>query len=321
MSPSESHQLDAIFFPALAEGMVKLASQNLRFAYYTTAETATRILQSREVWLRNTGVMNDYMEVQHGMECLKAAWEESAGATRMKTILEELSPGSVEKLQSLYNGWHPIIQSGTFITCMSEHPVDENDHGRLSMWRAYGGKAGIAFVFKPDFLALETADLGAYSHPVSYLDVTRFAGTLATVAQRMEAQKAFLKSCAPEQIHNSAFMLLLWSALATKHPGFAEEKEWRVAAVPSMWKSKILRRSIEVIGGVAQPVLKLPLQNFPEHQITGLAISEMLERVIIGPCDNPRILCQAFAEMLDTAGVKEPLKKITISGIPLRHSV
>ena len=320
MNLPESQQLDSIFFPALADGMNKLATRDLRFAYYTTAETATRILQSGEVWLRNTAVMNDYMEVRHGMACLKSAWEKSNGATRVKAILEELSPGSVEKLQSLYNGWHPTIETGTFITCVSEHSVEENDHGRLSMWRAYGGKAGVAFVFKPDYLAMQTDVLGAYSHPVSYLDVTRFSGALATVADRMEAQKAFLKSCPPQEIHNSAFMLLLWSALATKHPGFAEEKEWRVAAVPSMWQSKILRRSVEIIAGVPQPVLKLPLRNFPEHQITGLGLPDLIERVIIGPCDNPGILYRAFVELLSANGVPAPSQKITVSGIPLRQS-
>ncbi|WP_415910103.1 DUF2971 domain-containing protein [Oleiharenicola sp. Vm1] len=321
MTRADIERMDEIFFPNLASAMKKASAGGFRLAYYTTAETAMRILANQEVWLRNTAVMNDYMEVQHGMRCLHEAWQKSDGAKRVKSLLEELHAGAVARLESTYNSWHTKIQSDTFIACVSEHQASENDHGRLSMWRAYGGKAGVAFVFKPDFLSQETNAIGAYSHPVSYLDGSNFAVGLNALADRMEQAKPFLKNRTGDEMHNIAFSLLLWSAIATKHPGFAEEREWRVVAVPSMWKSEIMRQTVEVVRGIPQPVLKLPLRNFPAHNIWSLAIPELLDRIVIGPCDNPRILARAFSELLSQAGVKDVAEKITSSGIPLRHLV
>lgn len=278
-----------------------------------------RILQKPEVWMRNTAVMNDYMEVEHGMECLDEAWTTSAGATRVKSILENLNSGAVDRLERSYRSWRSTIKSDTFITCVSEHQPHEDLHGRLSMWRAYGGKAGVAFVFKPDFLVQESHAIGAYSHPVSYLDRFSFADGLNTLADRMDAAKSFLKERDSDEMHNTAFAWLLWAAIATKHPGFAEEREWRIVAIPSIWKSEIMHSTIELVRGIPQPVLKLPLRNFPEHKITSLSIPDLLDSVVIGPCDNPGILGRAFVKLLENAGVSDPGKKIKISNIPLRH--
>jgi hypothetical protein len=319
MPNPDTQRIDEIFFPTVASAMQRGTGGDFRLAYYTSAETAMRILEKQEVWLRNTAVMNDYMEVQHGMECLAEAWRNSDGAKRVKAILEELNAGAVERLEKTYNSWHDTIHSDTFITCVSEHQASEDQHGRLSMWRAYGGKAGVAFVFKPDFLAQETHAIGAYSHPVSYLDGGGFAGGLNALAERMEAAKSFLKERKADEMHNTAFALLLWAAIATKHPGFAEEREWRVVAIPSLWKSKVLQPSIELIRGIPQPVLKLPLRNYPEHNITNLGVADLLDRVVIGPCDNPGILGRAFIKLLEQAGVADPAKKVKISNIPLRH--
>jgi hypothetical protein len=35
--------------------------------------------------------------------------------------------------------------TGTYLACLSEHQ-DEDEHGRLPMWRAYGATTGIALV-------------------------------------------------------------------------------------------------------------------------------------------------------------------------------
>ena len=311
--------MDSVFFPELASGIDRLRKGQLRFAYYTTAETATQILQSREIWLRNTAVMNDFKEVWHGMECLKEAWQNSQGAKRMRDMFELLNPGSAAWAESNYNSWRQHIQSDTFITCLSEHPESENSNGRLSMWRAYGGRAGVAFVFKPDVLDTESNAIGAFAHPVSYMDDRQCGQRFSEIASRMQESLELLKTCPPEKMNGFVFSVLLWTALATKHPGFSEEREWRVAAIPSMWKSHVLKRSVEVVRGVPQHVLRLPLANRPEFQITGLEVKELLDRVIIGPCDNPGTIFRAFVSLLAEAGVANPDTKVFISGIPLRQ--
>ena len=177
----------------------------------------------------------------------------------------------------------------------------------------------MAFVFKPDFLATETDAFGAYSHPVSYLNRSQFAAAFSKIASDMLASMDFVRKLAPLEVENAVFSLLLWSAVATKHPAFAEEREWRVVAIPPMWPSKILIQSVEVIRGIPQPVLKLPFRNFPEHNVAGLTIPDLLDRVIIGPCEHPDMLRRAMTDLLISAGVQKPSEKIIVSGIPLRQ--
>ena len=49
------------------------------------------------------------------------------------------------------NSWSDI-RLNTYITCVSEHQDSEDKHGRLSMWRAFGGGTGtrVGIVFEED---------------------------------------------------------------------------------------------------------------------------------------------------------------------------
>ena len=68
----------------------------------------------------------------------------------------------------------------------TDHSSEEDQHGRLSMWRAYGGvgrsgrhRSGSNWVFKS-----ETDALGAYSSPVAYLTPGEFAAEFTKIARR-----------------------------------------------------------------------------------------------------------------------------------------
>ena len=75
---------------------------------------------------------------------------------------------------------------------------------------------------------------------------------------------------------------------------------------------------IEVIRGTPQAVLKLDLQNQPDKGLVGLAIPELLDRIIIGPCEFPQVIRSAFQKLLAEAEVPESEKKIIVFDIPLR---
>ena len=64
-----------ILFPYMAQRTRDVLAAGGRFVYYTTADTASRILGNRQVWMRSTTAMNDYMEVEHGFDCLNAAYK------------------------------------------------------------------------------------------------------------------------------------------------------------------------------------------------------------------------------------------------------
>ena len=113
--------------------------------------------------------------------------------------------------------------------------------------------------------------------------------------------------------------MFLFGILCTKHPGFHEEREWRAIATPQIWPTPHCTFDIEVIHGTPQRVLKLDLKNHPEEGLLGLAIPELVDRIIIGPCQFPAIVRAAFIDLLQEAGVSNASEKVVLSDIPLRQ--
>lgn len=55
-----------------------------RFVHYTSADTAKKIIEKEPVWMRQSRCMNDFMEVDYGIDCLKNALDSQVG-TRFRT--------------------------------------------------------------------------------------------------------------------------------------------------------------------------------------------------------------------------------------------
>src|SRR5712691_4574416 len=107
-----------IFFPYMAQRTREAIAAGGRFVYYTTADTATTILRNRQVWMRSTTAMNDYMEVEHGFECLNAAYKAEPGQI-FNRALDACFPGLAGDLRDSFNGWLPGIRQETYMLCVS----------------------------------------------------------------------------------------------------------------------------------------------------------------------------------------------------------
>ncbi|MGH7316519.1 MAG: DUF2971 domain-containing protein [Candidatus Rokuibacteriota bacterium] len=311
-------RLDRILFPYSAARAREAREAGRRFVYYTSAETAASILGKRQIWMRSTLGMNDYMEVEHGFECLNMAY---VGETRkaLDEALDACHAGLATELRDYFYGWLPGIRTDTYIACVSEHLEGEDQHGRLSMWRAYGGPAGVALVLNGAVMFDESDVLGAYASPVAYLGREAFAAEFGKIIENLKGEAEYLKSLDRDAVKNYAFNMLRFSVLCTKHPGFHEEREWRIIASPQMHGDRLPKPVIEVVRGTPQAVLKIDLKNQPDKGLVGLELPELLNRIIIGPCEFPAVVFSAFVKLLTEAGVPEPAKRITISDIPLRQ--
>ena len=319
LPPQDQDRITQIFFPYIAKKIQEVPPPDRRFAYYTTADTAMKILRSKQIWLRNTAVMNDYSEVEYGFNCFESAYQGEPGIN-FKAALESCIPGLAEEVtKELFNDRQPIIRADTYVTCLSEHLSKEDQHGRLSMWRAYGNGAGVALVINGPVMFGNTQVLNVISSPVAYLQPDEVAVTIKKIAGNITNHTDFLKGVGRDDLRKAAFNMFLFGILCTKHPGFDEEREWRVIASPQMYKSEYLTSAIEVIRGVPQQVLKLDLKNHQEQGFVGLAIPELIDRIIIGPCQFPSIIRAAFFELLQAAGVPDADKRIIVSNIPLRQ--
>lgn len=317
MPTPDDGRIARIFFPYMDRKRREAIADQRRFVYYTSADTAASILKDKQLWMRSTTAMNDYMEVEHGFECLNPVYKTEPGE-RFRAALDAYFPGLDAELLEYFNGWLHHIRYDTYMTCVSEHSSEEDRHGRLSMWRAYGGQAGVALVLNGAVMFSEGHGhaLGAYASPVAYLDPDEFAGELMKVVTNIEGEGKYIRSLEREHVKHIAFDMLRYAMVCTKHPGFREEREWRIVASPTMYPSQILKRSVEVVRGTPQTVLKICLQNPPG--LVGLALPEFLNRIIIGPCEFPQVILTAFLRLLDEAGVPEFGTKVVVSDIPLR---
>ncbi len=284
----------SIFYPTIQSKVRELDEGNILFVQYTSANAAMSIIKNQEVWLRNIQCMNDYMEADHGINCLVAAFKNDREGKSFKSVLEELFPGVTQEITNLFDGWLPSLRSGTYIACLSEHPPEENRYGRLSMWRAYGGKRSVALVIKKEAFRTETDAFEASTHPVSYQDTDSFNSEFGKLAERIAKEKEFVAALGKDTVLAYLFELFKTYALCVKHPGFLEEREWRIVYNPVLRRSEHVSSSIESIDGIPQEVHKIPLKDIPEKNFYGATIPDLIDRIIIGPNDYQVILGRAF---------------------------
>lgn len=311
---NEAQKFHEIFHPGFLEEAMSVVSENRRFVYYTAADTAMKIIRNNELWFRNATVMNDFLEISYGLDLIRSVFSGPEG-DRFRVAIEDIFPGTIEKAGALLSGWERDWKLETYLACVSLHEADEDRRGRLSMWRAYGDTA---LVVNNTPMTAVTDLLAVYSLPVRYFSEEDFTSHLAEITNSVLINRSYLQGLGQDTLVTSIHHMLFRIAIATKHPGFREEQEWRLYYRPSDAKSPAMTEETVVLDGVPQKVFKLRLANEPEVGLFGADIPSLLDRLIIGPTEFPYVSSVAFANALAEAGVDEPESKVVFSDIPLR---
>lgn len=309
-----------IFFPYSLMKNKQFISGEFKFVQYTSTQAAMNFIKKAEVWLRNSNGMNDYLEIEHGCDCLRAAFHSESTGKCFKELLSKIHPDLENKLVKYFDGWISKFRFDTYLISISEHPPKEDQFGRLSMWRAYGGRQAVAIVINSQALIREPENniFEAELMPVIYQDESGFEKDLKELTGRIEKNLDFIKTLGKDNIFEYLFEVFRQVVFTVKHPGFSEEREWRVIYNPSYKKSKYVLEEVVCINGVPQRIYKIPIKNVPEESFTGFEIHDLVDKIIIGPSDNQIILGDAFSSLLRNAGCEAPEKRIRYSGIPLR---
>ncbi|MFN3876819.1 MAG: DUF2971 domain-containing protein [Brevundimonas sp.] len=308
-------ELFEIFHQRAALRIAQARNQGQRFAYYTNGATAKDILANSEIWLRSPSCMNDFSEVRHGYDMFIRNWSSPKGIG-LRATLQTIHPGTADRLfNHITSNSLRQLFAETFIACVSEHDAKDDEHGRLSMWRAYAAQTGIAMVFSGEIFAVEDDGFGAYYSPVEYMSEIEFSDEFEKLANRLLANVDELKRLSPDDFFTCIYHAALMAMLCVKHPGFREEREWRIFSIDPT-NLGLLTRSIEVVGGVPQPVLKLPMVT----QAQGRSALDKLERLLIGPTQYPVAVRSAMLELLTQKGVNNPSAVVHLTGIPLRQN-
>ncbi|MDH3442856.1 MAG: hypothetical protein OEN50_02930, partial [Deltaproteobacteria bacterium] len=177
-----------------------------RFVHYTSAEAALNIIKTKRIWMRNTTCMSDYREVQHGFELLNKFFSDEPKRQAFVAALNACSPNSAEDAIKLFNQWWSDTQFNTYIASVSEHDDEEDLHGRLSMWRAFGNvTARVAMVFNVPWYSAGALALNLTLNPVAYLNEQEVHAEINAVIKNIRTNCDFLRSVERSQIVGSVF--------------------------------------------------------------------------------------------------------------------
>lgn len=311
-----SQKIMNILYPKLIEDIERVKAEKLRFVHYTTAESLLNILSSREIWLRQPKCMNDYSEIEHGISCLIKAYN-SSEETGLKKSIDNIYEGLSIEIEKAMNEEFYHLRENCFIFCISEHKEVEDKYGRLSMWRAYGKETGVGFVIRNDNL-FEEGPFDVVLLPVNYIEDEGFLEILTVMSKNIDNNVQFIKSLDREEFKQYLLYVLRGLTLSTKHPGFEEEKEWRIIYTPHVFRSKHMLESVLTVKGVPQIVYRLPIQKIP-NKPGSVDFNDLLDRIIIGPTEYAFPVAKAFINLLLENGIKKPGNKIFFSNIPLRQ--
>jgi len=319
---NDTHEIDQhfeIFYPNAHGQISKLnrENKNPRFVHYTSATSAISIIENQELWMRNAACMNDYQEIHYGIDCVKFAFKTETGKN-FENILDRIHNGISKEILRKFNNFSYSLPNETYIFSLSKHLREEDDFGRLSMWRAYGADIRVALLFKTAPFLDQADTLRAYTSPVAYLNKNNFLHEFAKVTKSIDNNQDFIRHMSPDAVIDTVFQVLWYAAMCTKHPGFKEEKEWRIIHNPSIDPSKHLIKQVTTIKGAPQIIYKIPLKNIPSEGLTGIEVPEILDKIIIGPTTNPKMAYDAFVEVLQRANITDAMKKVIVSDIPLR---
>jgi len=314
-------ELESIFTPTARRRRDEIypGRDSARFVHYTSSEAALSIIGSKRLWMRSTTCMADYREVQHGFELINAFFVDTTNRERFSAALDACSPGIAKEAIDLFNAWWSDIQFNTYISSISEHDNKEDFHGRLSMWRAFGGQgARVALVFNVPWISPATPILNVILSPVSYSKREEVHDEINAVIENIKKRTEFLKSIDRKILVSQIFNMLVVGVTCLKHEGFREEREWRVLYSPKRAPSKVVEQATITIGGVPQIVYKLPLDVTVSDALADLDVSQIFDRLIIGPSAYAWAQYEAFVSALTKAGVALATEKVFISDIPIR---
>jgi hypothetical protein len=311
-------RINQVLMPYATEAQARIET-GTRFVHYTSAKSALEILQSRCMWMRNATCMNDYNEMRHGLHCLVEAFQTDAGAA-FNGALEACYSDLSKELDAKFTAIAPTLIEHTYIACVSEHADDEELYGRLSMWRAYGTSTGVALVFNNGPFVRPSTAHSIWTTPVAYIDAQGARGQIQKIAELMNAELDLLKRLPRDILLDAVFRTLIFVVVSSKHEGFREEREWRVVNLPMIWPSSADRLPLDqvALGGVPQPIFKIPMVDYPNEGFYGATIPDLINRVIVGPTQYAIATRTALAQVLGAAGVPNPLERVHCSDVTLR---
>ena len=295
------------------------SDHNRLFAHYTSADTVKKVLDSRGFYMRNSRLMNDHSEVSHGFQMVLTAVSETGGGSQYKAAWSSVEPRLGERLPQLIAESAGKVMDDCFIISVSEHlgggrrrspvhvagPWHRRPLGRncRKAWHRCADGGGRSFLDGVPLRRCSRRRQGAWGQAAA---LCRHAGTF--------------RDLSPELIEQLALADAVNFAVSIKHPGFAEEREWRFVYMTDFPSPEMnARREAVVWGGIPQIVSRLPIILPCDAGWTPDRLS--LERIILGPCAESRTVRRGLVQLLGDYSFDNAEDIVRASSIPYRQKM
>ena len=167
----QARRLAGIFMPYATAKLAALRAKNKRVVHYSSAENILKIISTSTIWLRNSRCMADYSEIELGYSMLHNFFQKKPNREAFFNAVNACGPNIANEAIALFDQWWADMRFNTFIYSVSQHEDSEDNHGRLSMWRAFGQLSRAAMVMRiPDEGAAQ--GLRVMLSPVAYIGET-----------------------------------------------------------------------------------------------------------------------------------------------------
>lgn len=265
-------------------------------SYYCSTDTAVSLLGKTQFWLCNTEHMNDYGEIDYGLNCLRKILKKNEqNISKVEGVFRcsahEFMKSFEEKVNSL--------KSRTYLMSFSNQSLtDEN--GKLSMWSRYGNN-GIYIMFnkkiinkmsfclnnlflKYDDLSMcKLSDVIYSTNPDALLGLT-VKNCLDYI--RENASDYIMGSVIKDIYYYEWMYCLLHGACILKHKVFSEEAESRLFitcqdSLDKLKNNNIVTVDEENIKGKNEKVIKIDFGEFVNADEFNLSWNDFIKRIVI----------------------------------------
>jgi hypothetical protein len=294
--------------------------------HYTAAEGLLGMLQSRQMWATNVRFMNDTSELDYGIRLVREIFEE-------KEFVDQPSANIRTAFRPYREGIFAMLDDAEQNTKHFAVSFCENEN-LLSQWRGYGQSGG-GFA-----LGLETQRLGEFAAeivPNSSVTSAEIGVFLRRVIYDRNSQQALVQSWVralvksleshrkatkvasdDERLFSSVARLLYECLVCFKHPGFHEEREWRLIQQGRVGNTDVTK--VDFRARTGRIVSYTPLTFRPKTAARTVESHDAntlpLAAITYGPTLDPQAAERALRSLLESRGYVPGRVGIRPSGIP-----
>lgn len=287
-------------------------------AHYTAISTIESILKNKEIWLSHPLLMNDFEEMRWGIIEGNKQFVTSKNLTKACQTPNRHQI-IISRFENRIANFSTSDSYDVYIGCFCEHDEKDGD-GLLSMWRAYGSNGGGAALVIDTSRLTPREESPLILHPITYSStedrkkwIEEKINELSDSITRHQPDEEELALAA-----DIFFERLKIFSIFTKHIGFQEEREWRLAYLGDRDTDKIYKPMISyaIIGPGIQPKLKLKLDGASND--VQADITQIATQILLGPTASAPLSVMAIRLMLKSIGKDELSNHIRTCSTPYR---